>query len=154
MCRKPVTLAALVVIGSANVNERSMCGMRDTEVAVMAWQPSETQSRGDVFAFRMSLWREHLGYLDDTGVLEFPESAPCVVRVSQMAEANWTEYVAREPTRLRGHLLPYPVVVEKDGTARGRSPIHCVADGRFNLSLSLHSTLSASTSFSPTSACT
>ena len=31
---------AYIIVGSANINERSMAGTRDTEIAVGCWQPS------------------------------------------------------------------------------------------------------------------
>ena len=30
---------AYIIVGSANINERSMAGTRDTEIAVGCWQP-------------------------------------------------------------------------------------------------------------------
>ena len=54
-----------IVIGSANINQRSMAGERDTEVCVGAFQPDHSISnglpRGDIHTFRMALWSAHLG---------------------------------------------------------------------------------------------
>ncbi|KAM0028663.1 putative phospholipase D [Helianthus debilis subsp. tardiflorus] len=58
-----------MIIGSANINQRSMDGARDSEIAMGAFQPchlSKRQpARGQIYGFKMSLWYEHLGLLDD-----------------------------------------------------------------------------------------
>ena len=49
---------AYIIVGSANINQRSMAGTRDTEMAVGCWQPAFPDSNpyGDVHIFRKSLW--------------------------------------------------------------------------------------------------
>ena len=54
-----------VITGSANINQRSLDGDRDSELAIGAYQPAhvaslEAAASGDVFLFRMALFREHL----------------------------------------------------------------------------------------------
>lgn len=61
------------LIGSANINDRSQCGNRDAEVAVVI----EGTRRGEPFSFakqmRLRLWREHLGLLpEDQDLREAP----------------------------------------------------------------------------------
>ncbi len=60
------------VIGSANINDRSMLGVRDSEVAIITRDkaPADGKMNGrnarvSSFAqsLRISLWREHLGLL-------------------------------------------------------------------------------------------
>ena len=48
-----------IIIGSANINQRSMAGTRDTEIAVGCFQPN-LMNQGEVRKFRLSLWAEHL----------------------------------------------------------------------------------------------
>ena len=48
-----------IIIGSANINQRSMAGTRDTEIAVGCFQPN-IMNQGEVRKFRLSLWAEHL----------------------------------------------------------------------------------------------
>ena len=48
-----------IIVGSANINQRSQDGARDTELAMGAFQPV-LKTRGGVYGFRMSLWREHV----------------------------------------------------------------------------------------------
>ena len=53
-----------ILIGSANINQRSLGGNRDTELSVGGYQPthcSTNKPRGDVHSFRMALWAAHLG---------------------------------------------------------------------------------------------
>ncbi|XP_062217991.1 phospholipase D delta-like isoform X3 [Phragmites australis] len=110
-----------VIVGSANINQRSLAGSRDTEIAVGAYQPhhTTTHSRGKVYGYRMSLWEEHLGkeVVRQQPELERPESRDCVRLVNKIAWANWIRYTASEgrPGALKGHLIRYPVHVGTDG---------------------------------------
>merc|ERR1712228_470725 len=49
-----------IIIGSANINERSMSGKRDTEMAFGAYQPNLSEN-GDIRTFRLGLWAAHCG---------------------------------------------------------------------------------------------
>ncbi|XP_077231163.1 phospholipase D delta-like [Tasmannia lanceolata] len=108
-----------VILGSANINQRSLDGSRDTEIAMGAYQPHHTWAGkkrhplGQVYGYRMSLWAEHLGGLDDH--FKEPHSLECVKHVNEMAEDNWRRFTAEEYTKLCGHLLRYPVKVDADG---------------------------------------
>nr|XP_043625785.1 phospholipase D beta 1-like [Erigeron canadensis] len=111
-----------VIIGSANINQRSMEGTRDTEIAMGAYQPHNTWARkqmdprGQVYGYRMSLWAEHLGTVDDT--FTHPESIECVKKVRLMAEANWEQFASNEKSEMTGHLMKYPVRVDRMGRVR------------------------------------
>ncbi|CAL0306514.1 unnamed protein product [Lupinus luteus] len=108
-----------VIMGSANINQRSMDGSRDTEIAMGAYQPKYTWTEknshpyGQVYGYRMSLWAEHLGRLDDT--FSEPHSLECVRHVNNIAKRNWTTFVSDEGNQMRGHLMQYPVHVSRDG---------------------------------------
>ncbi|XP_074581781.1 phospholipase D delta-like isoform X3 [Curcuma longa] len=118
-----------VILGSANINQRSMDGSRDTEIAMGAYQPQHTWARknlpqGQVHGYRMSLWAEHLGmdaHLNDAHSLECaslikkPYSLECVKFVNRVAEENWFRYTTEDIIPLRGHLLKYPIRVTADG---------------------------------------
>ena len=59
---------AYVITGSANINQRSLDGDRDSELAIGAYQPRhlcshyrDSSPKGEVHNFRMSLFKEHLG---------------------------------------------------------------------------------------------
>ncbi|KAL3814883.1 hypothetical protein ACJIZ3_016151 [Penstemon smallii] len=111
-----------VIIGSANINQRSMEGTRDTEIAMGAYQPHHTWARkqaspmGQIYGYRMSLWAEHLGVLEDC--FTRPESLECVRRVRSMGEANWNQFASNEVSEMRGHLLKYPVEVDRNGKVK------------------------------------
>ncbi|GJN12204.1 hypothetical protein PR202_ga30462 [Eleusine coracana subsp. coracana] len=66
-----------------------------------------------VYGYRMSLWAEHLGTVEEC--FRRPESMECVRLVNQMADDNWASYVSLEMVETRGHLLRYPVTVDHDG---------------------------------------
>ncbi|CAN1315248.1 Phospholipase D delta [Linum perenne] len=108
-----------VIIGSANINQRSMSGSRDTEIAMGGYQPNHTwgnkkrHPRGQVYGYRMSLWAEHLGKLDD--LYKEPESVECLKEVNKVAEENWEKFTSENFKPLQGHLLKYPVQVDRDG---------------------------------------
>ncbi|CAH1448020.1 unnamed protein product [Lactuca virosa] len=111
-----------VLIGSANINQRSMEGTRDTEIAMGAYQPHHTWAknltdpRGQVHGYRMSLWAEHLGTVREC--FEIPESIECVRQVRSMAEANWKQFAGNEICEINGHLMKYPVEVVRSGKVK------------------------------------
>ncbi|KAI9182079.1 hypothetical protein LWI28_021830 [Acer negundo] len=111
-----------VILGSANINQRSMEGTGDTEIAMGAYQPQHTwawkQSHpyGQIYGYRMSLWAEHLGGIED--IFRAPESLECVRRVRKLGELNWKQFAAEDVTEMRGHLLKYPVEVDRKGKIR------------------------------------
>nr|ADY75749.1 phospholipase D beta [Litchi chinensis] len=111
-----------VILGSANINQRSLEGTRDTEIAMGAYQPRHTWAsrrsspHGQVFGYRMSLWAGHIGKLEEC--FEQPESLVCVRRVRSLSELNWKQYAADEVTELEGHLLKYPVDVDPTGKVK------------------------------------
>ncbi|CAN6466419.1 unnamed protein product [Victoria cruziana] len=114
-----------VILGSANINQRSMDGTRDSEIAMGAYQPHHTWARkfsnphGQIYGYRMSLWAEHLGILDDC--FRHPESLGCIRKVNHLAELNWTQFAAEQVTEMRGHLLRYPVEVDSKGKVKALS---------------------------------
>ncbi|KAI3929378.1 hypothetical protein MKW92_027898 [Papaver armeniacum] len=107
-----------IIVGSANINQRSMDGGRDTEIAMGAYQPHHLASRepaeGQIHGFRMALWYEHLGMLDQ--VFLQPNSKECVKKVNKIADGYWDLYSSDSLDRdLPGHLLRYPIGITSDG---------------------------------------
>lgn len=108
-----------VIVGSANINQRSMAGTKDSEIAMGAYQPHQTWAakkhhpRGQVYGYRMSLWAEHLGMLENC--FKEAETLECVKLVNEVAEENWKRFTADNFTPLQGHLLKYPIEVDVDG---------------------------------------
>ncbi|XP_028801164.1 phospholipase D beta 1-like [Neltuma alba] len=111
-----------VILGSANINQRSMEGTRDSEIAMGAYQPHYTWARrhsyprGQIHGYRMSLWAEHTGTIENCFLQ--PEGLECVRRVRAMSEMNWKRFAAPEVTEMKGHLLKYPVEVDRKGKVR------------------------------------
>ena len=64
----------------------------------------------------MSLWAEHTGGVEEC--FNQPESVECVRRVRSMGESNWRQFAADQTTEMKGHLLKYPVQVERTGKVR------------------------------------
>lgn len=115
----------VAIVGSANINSRSMDGSRDTEIAIMAWEPEHVATgpdayseitedsylpKGDVAAFRASVWSEHLGgFMDE---FENPSSINCINVVRELAEHNWGHFAADgaefAEDMPHGHLALYP----------------------------------------------
>ncbi|PKI79574.1 hypothetical protein CRG98_000049 [Punica granatum] len=102
-----------IIIGSANINQRSMDGSRDTQIAMGGYQPhhlaTKSPARGQIYGFWMALWHEHIGELHDC--FDEPQSLQCIRKVSEITGKNWYLYSRRtlECDRLPGHLLTYPV---------------------------------------------
>ncbi|KAE8666438.1 Phospholipase D delta [Hibiscus syriacus] len=108
-----------VILGSANINQPSMAGSRDTEIAIGAcqphytWKESKRHPRGQVYGYRMSLWAEHMHMMKD--LFEEPESLECVKTVNSVTEENWDRYSGNDFKHLQGHLLKYPISVTRSG---------------------------------------
>ncbi|XP_027356581.1 phospholipase D alpha 1-like [Abrus precatorius] len=110
-----------IIIGSANINQRSMDGARDSEIAMGGFQPghivSEGPPRGQIYGFRRALWYEHLGDLPDTSIFDNPQRLDCIRLVNHLAQINWDKYSneAFDEYDTFHHLLRYPVEVTYDG---------------------------------------
>ncbi|KAL5219198.1 hypothetical protein ABZP36_019882 [Zizania latifolia] len=114
-----------IIVGSANINQRSMDGGRDSEIAMGAYQPSYLASsnrpaRGQVHGFRLALWQEHLGRAAAAaaaGDLLRPSSLACVQWVNHVAKQHWDMFASDTPPQgdLPGHLMAYPVGVTDGG---------------------------------------
>jgi phospholipase D1/2 len=94
------------IVGSANINSRSMAGNRDTEIAQLMWQPDHvatgstgysssigqpvTLPKGNVAVFRRNVWSEFLGGLHPE--FEDPASLECVHKVRELALASWEHF--------------------------------------------------------------
>ncbi|KAJ8907931.1 hypothetical protein NDN08_008034 [Rhodosorus marinus] len=107
-----------IVLGSANINERSMSGTRDTEIAVGAYQPAYVSTTGaispggQVECFRKSLWAEHFG--DGSVLLEKAETKICMEKIRFIGWRNWETYSSQEKGFVSGALL-YPYEVSESG---------------------------------------
>ena len=96
-----------------------MDGAKDSEIAMGAYQPhhlaTREPARGQIHGFRMSLWYEHLGMLDD--LFAQPHNVDCVHKVNTVADKYWDLYSSETLEKdLPGHLLRYPIGVSSEGT--------------------------------------
>ncbi|GAB2293390.1 hypothetical protein Dimus_027589 [Dionaea muscipula] len=106
-----------MIMGSANVNQRSMDGGRDTEIAIGCYQPKSSQNdqNGEIHAYRKGLWYEHTRRADK--LYQKPESLECVFRLRSIGEQMWQVYAGDEVVDMKGvHLVCYPVTIKKDGS--------------------------------------
>ncbi|KAJ6327581.1 hypothetical protein OIU78_014450 [Salix suchowensis] len=108
---------AYILIGSANVNQRSMDGRRDTEIAIGCYQPRNGSAMSDpseIQAYRMSLWYEHTGLAEE--IFLEPESLGCAQKMFLIGEKMWKVYSGEEVVDMEGvHLVNYPLIVTRDG---------------------------------------
>ncbi|XP_076047932.1 uncharacterized protein LOC143029220 [Oratosquilla oratoria] len=112
---------AVLVLGSPNLNERSLNGGRDTELAIMALQErgkNEVVTDGSVAAFRRSLWMEHTtGKSENDPLLADPSSAACARRINQLADDALVNFAEGEAsTHDHCRFLKFPYQVASDGS--------------------------------------
>jgi len=112
-----------ILVGSANINQRSMAGTRDTEMAIGSHQPSYPPHHpyGDVHAFRMSLFAQWFKKGDPAFI--HPGTIDCVQKVKEFAWLNWQAYISDKPQVTEGQILPYPLNVMEDGRLEYLEPI-------------------------------
>jgi len=122
-----------VIVGSANINQRSLGGERDTEICMGAFQPdhmvekSGDSAHGGIHTFRTALWAAHLGGGDP--VYNNPASDECLAKIKQVSSDFWQLYTAEEPTHSDVHLLPYPLTVAETGDISPlEAPYNCFPD--------------------------
>ncbi|KAH7287656.1 hypothetical protein KP509_32G068000 [Ceratopteris richardii] len=122
-----------IIVGSANCNQRSMDGARDSEIAIGAYQPHNIaggscgeKPLGSVHGFRLSLWYEHLGELHDDYL--HPESIECVSRVRARSQHLWDMYTRDQPVDMPGHLMLYPMSVSPNGEIEPLQGFDCFPD--------------------------
>lgn len=117
-----------LIIGSANLNERSLNGGRDGEICVAAWAATDAMlpaCRDQVMSFRGRLWAEHLGLpgqkpeealrgLAQRGIAwQKPEQYnECAFPVQLQAAQNYLNFRAGKNRATSGHLCRFPVDVD------------------------------------------
>jgi len=101
-----------VLVGSANINDRSLSGWRDSEIAVGAFQP-HLGNQGDVQLFRKHIWAGITGVYDK--VYDYPESDGCIRFLGRLARNNWEMYAGNNVVDMQSHLMLYPYTVEESG---------------------------------------
>lgn len=112
----------VVIIGSANINERSLAGTRNTEISNASWQAQhlaskESIARGDVHLFRLQCWSHLTGTMEE--IFRDPSCLACVRRVNELAQNNWNLFTQKEPGDMTSSILPYPITINQNGRLRG-----------------------------------
>jgi len=102
----------VALIGTANINQRSMDGCRDSEIMMTSWQPAHLATpasipKGDVHGFRLHAWASITGQMDET--FYNPSRPECVKAMNDIANENWKKYMGNEAVDMDSHLLPFPL---------------------------------------------
>ncbi|RID49364.1 hypothetical protein BRARA_H00167 [Brassica rapa] len=111
--------------------QRRTMEMIDSEIAMGGYQPFHLSvrqpARGQIHGFRMSLWYEHLGMLDETFL--DPSSQECVKKVNRVADKYWDLYSSESLEHdLPGHLLRYPIGIASQGDITELPGCECFPD--------------------------
>ncbi len=104
-----------VIVGSANLNERSLAGDRDSEICVGLWPSSSEPARCVEQirnTLRMPLWEEHLGS-PASGAWHDPETSTCVAAVQARARSNYRNFRELRRSGSEGHLCLLPLTVDQ-----------------------------------------
>lgn len=103
-----------MIIGSGNINDRSMIGNRNTELAIGLHQP-RLGAKGEVSTFRKCLWVEHLG--ENVCINANPNSIQCIRKIRLLGEETLKAFIdtTSHPTIGR-HMMVYPVNIDQSGS--------------------------------------
>jgi len=122
-------------IGSANINQRSLDGCRDSEIMTTYWHEDylatdESIPHHDIHGYRLHIWASLAGFMDNS--FRKPNDRECVKLMNSIAQRNWEIYLAEESVDMTSHLLPSPfefmVEAGKEGELRPRRGLY---KGRF-----------------------
>jgi len=107
-----------IIVGSANINERSQSGDRDTEIAVGSFQPHvKDPLKTKIHRFRMCLWGEHFGTSGPDFV--FPGTKKATHTINNIAHENWQLYNGEKVVDMHSHIMTYPVTAsDVDGSIK------------------------------------
>ncbi len=105
-----------MIIGSANLNERSLNGGRDSEIAVGVW-PSDDSTIAtcisEAQSFRRAIWSEHLGPKFPPDSFDSPASPACIKAVRDAAAENYKAFrEGRRDDSIHGHLCLWPLATK------------------------------------------
>uniref|UniRef100_A0A6A7FUJ6 phospholipase D n=4 Tax=Hirondellea gigas TaxID=1518452 RepID=A0A6A7FUJ6_9CRUS len=118
-----------ILVGTANINDRSLGGTRDTEIAMGAYQPTiGSRANGDVSTFRKCLWSEHLGVVAPLDL--DPGSKKCAKTVRKLAEDALLHYMDVNLPLPLSHLLIYPLDVQRNGVVSSRNDFKMFPDSK------------------------
>jgi phospholipase D1/2 len=102
-----------MIIGSANLNERSLNGARDSEIGVSLWPSDDSTIQtciDEARAFRREIWAEHLGPKFPPPDIDDPSSPACIKAVRDAAMENYIAFrEGRFDPSVHGHLCLWPL---------------------------------------------
>jgi phospholipase D1/2 len=111
----------VIIVGSANINDRSMSGTRDSEIACAAYQirdtknpTSEAVNNEDVAFFRLHIWCSYLSMYNQ--VFNSPESLECLRFVNELTRNSLLQFLSPEIKDMPCKMMMYPIKVGFDGT--------------------------------------
>lgn len=133
-----------VIIGSANINERSMMGIRDSEIAVLQG-PSrgrEADCRQSLLEFRTRVWRQYFGQdclnaLGEEGIAN-PQTSAAIHIIQQHARQNLVCFIENVEGRrpLQGHIMVWPYLMTKEFALNLKklpdTPLSCASHSAYN----------------------
>ena len=107
----------VALIGTANINQRSLDGCRDSEIMMTSWQPDHVATEdsvpnGDIHAFRLHIWAAITNQMNDA--FRNPSSPECVKEFNKIAMQNWKTYIGEETVDIGSILLPSPFEFDGD----------------------------------------
>jgi len=105
-----------LILGSANLNERSLAGNRDTEICVYMFADDGKLgvARDKIQTLRKQAWSEHFGGLPPSW--DAPEKAACSRAMWMRGLANWVQLASSHRSDA-SHLIAWPFEVGGDLTS-------------------------------------
>jgi phospholipase D1/2 len=107
-----------LIVGSGNLNERSLAGDRDSEICVGAFQPHVGNDRA-IQRFREQLFTEHLGNAPSSNTnidWNNPMNEETQKYIDTISQENWYAFSDDSEFRsMHSHLMKYPIVVSESG---------------------------------------
>ena len=120
-----------IIIGSANLNERSLAGNRDTEICI-GMTAEDQAARDYIQKFRLDLWSKLLGNAKKNAKVEdawkTPETPACVSAIRVRAENNYFGLRTNTSTDNSGFLCVFPMTWGRG--AKGEWVLTFLTDGK------------------------
>ncbi len=106
-----------IILGSANLNERSQAGNRDTEIACGLWprRGREADCVTAIQGLRHNLWTEHLTSAGVPGTWQTPGELTCSSAVESRARKNYLAFRSLRGDGNAGHLCRWPLIRDPEG---------------------------------------
>jgi phospholipase D1/2 len=120
-----------VILGSANLNERSLAGDRDSEIACLTYADGRQTDAGVkcqkvIQALRERLWSEHFGKLPEAW--HTPQSAKCVNDARTKADDNYVAFRTMS-SPASGHICRWPFHLENGSITLASAKANTFTEG-------------------------